>query len=367
MSRLVSRKSRRFLPTAYQRAYPLMSQSLTSTSRNISSESLSRPYKFHIGASWAGKPPDPKVVPLNHPPFTAESPVGRWRDEMLARPKHALSHGKDAGEDFFYIADMRNNSGIAFGVADGVGGWIDSGVDPSLFAQTLMYHAHRYSQTSWAGEPEIDPTQEYEVREKVEGWEMTPFECLELAYHGVLRERLVEAGSSTACLVHLNSSSGILRSANLGDSGFLIIRSSSIIYKAPVQTHFFNCPKQLTKLPSNTRKYNRSYIDYPSEAAVYETKVRDGDIVIAYTDGLSDNVFPSDLVAICSLVARSGGSEDQQVQTMADRIVQYAQSCMRDRKKVSPFEKDAAREGMYYRGGKVDDVTVVMALVRETI
>ncbi|EED77102.1 predicted protein [Postia placenta Mad-698-R] len=30
--------------------------------------------------------------------------------------------------------------GVSFGVADGVGGWIDSGVDPSLFSQALMYH-----------------------------------------------------------------------------------------------------------------------------------------------------------------------------------------------------------------------------------
>ncbi|KAH7914666.1 phosphatase 2C-like domain-containing protein [Hygrophoropsis aurantiaca] len=393
MSRLAARKMRRTLPSINQRAHFPQQYS------SISSEPLSRPYKFHIGVSWAGKPPDPKVKPLKHPRFAAESPIGRWRDEMLVRPKHAVNLAKSAGEDFFYIADMRNQSvgklasqsctipnsslflsspsgralspliqGIAFGVADGVGGWIDSGVDPSLFSQTLMYHAHRYSQTSWAGEPEIDPTQEYEDREKVEGWEMTPFECLELAYHGVLRERFVVAGSSTACLIHLNSSSGKLRSANLGDSGFLIIRSSSIIYRSPSQTHFFNCPKQLTKFPSDSRKYARNYnIDYPSAADSYEMKLRDGDIVIAYTDGLSDNVFPSDLVAICSLVARSGGPEEQQVQVMADRMVQYAQSCMHDRKKASPFEKEAFREGLFYKGGKIDDVTVVTALVRETI
>ena len=45
-----------------------------------------------------------------------------------------------------------------------------------------MYHAHRYAKSGWPGEPEIDPTQEYEEREKVEGWELRPTECLELAY-----------------------------------------------------------------------------------------------------------------------------------------------------------------------------------------
>ena len=101
--------------------------------------------------------------------------------------------------------------------------------------------------------------------------------------------------------------------------------------------------------------FNKYYLDPPSAAAQYETKLRQGDIVMAYvghlyyattwrsyhlqTDGLSDNVFPAELAAICSLIARAGGPEDEQVQSMADRIVHYAQACMRDRKRLSPFER----------------------------
>jgi len=151
------------------------------------------------------------------------------------------------------------------------------------------------------------------------------------------------------------------------DSGFSIIRSSSVFYKQRTQTHFFNCPKQLTKIPVNVPKYTRACIDSPREADTYETKLRDGDIVIAYTDGLSDNVFPNEIISICNLVARSGGPEDTQVQAMADRIVDYARQCMANKKRPSPFEREAARKGMFFRGGKMDDVTVVLALVRETI
>lgn len=57
------------------------------------------------------------------------------------------------------------------------------------------------------------------------------------------------------------------------------------------------------------------------------------------TDGLSDNVFTPDIVAICSLVARSGGSENVQAQMMANRIIEYAQVCMRERKKMTPFSR----------------------------
>lgn len=88
-----------------------------------------------------------------------------------------------------------NPKGVAFGVADGVGGWVDSGVDPSLFAQALMYYSHNHSRDSWAGEPEVDPTQDHEHREDVRGREITPYQCLDLAYRQVLREQLVEAGA----------------------------------------------------------------------------------------------------------------------------------------------------------------------------
>ncbi|KAJ8463516.1 hypothetical protein ONZ51_g10208 [Trametes cubensis] len=344
--------------------------------------SLPRPYRFHVGTSWAGKPHDPRGPRVKSSPFPPDSPIGKWRDQMLSKPNAPA--GKHIGEDFFYVQDMREKSGISLGVADGVGGWTESGVDPSLFSQALMYHAHRYSKAAWPGEPEVDPTQEYEEREQVEGWELTPLECLESAYGGVLRERNVLAGSSTACVLTLNASNGLLRAANLGDSGFLVIRASSVIYQQRSQTHFFNCPKQLSKLPTSPKRFSRACVDNPSDADLCEMKLRHGDIVIAYTDGLSDNVFPAEMVAICSLVARqfqlskrtitSVGeqeaeqvSEDLEAQAMAERIVDYARMCMFNHKRVSPFERAAAREGMYFRGGKVDDVTVIVTIVQEAI
>lgn len=365
----------------------LVRQILRKTHRFRSLATLApRPYTFHIAASWAGKVEDHRIRKV---PFPPDTPIGSWRDKMLSRPKSAYNNN-DAGEDFFFIQEvgtippppsprhpsrkrnkmiqMRSQSGVSFGVADGVGGWTDSGVDPSLFSQALMYHAHRYSRNAWAGEPEIDPTMDYEEREQIEGWEMTPYECLDLAYGGVLRERFVQAGSSTACIISLNASSGVLRSANLGDSGFTIFRGSNMLYRQPSQTHFFNCPKQLTKLPANSgRRFPRACVDSPSEASTHQVKLRDGDIIVAYTDGLSDNVFPDDMATICLLASRAGGSEDVRVQAIADRMVHYARLCMDSKDRVSPFERDAARQGMFFRGGKPDDVTVIVALVKETI
>jgi len=120
-------------------------------------------------------------------------------------------------------------------------------------------------------------------------------------------------------------------------------------------------------LPTNAgRRFSRACVDSPSEAEIYEAKLRDGDIVVAYTDGFSDNVFPSEMATICSLVARSGKTEDEQVQAMADRMVEYSRLCMKSKTRVSPFEREASRQGMYFRGGKPDDVTVIVGLIRET-
>jgi len=229
-----------------------------------------------------------------------------------------------------------------------------------------MYYAQRYAGRAWAGEPEIDPTID-DAELESEGEEMVPEELLQAAYNDVILDSSVDAGSSTACILTLNASSGLLQAANLGDSGFVIIRSSSVIYTQPSQTHFFNCPRQLAKLPF-TPRYSTSIKDDPADADCFHLSLRDGDIVILFSDGLSDNVFPDELAQICALVARTAPSEKEhvQVQAMADRIVDYARSCMFNYHRVSPFEKASVKEGKPFRGGKIDDVTVLVALIKET-
>ena len=44
----------------------------------------------------------------------------------------------------------------------------------------------------------------------------------------------------------------------------------------------FICRRQLSKLPKGVPGFSRAVIDSPREADTYETKLRDGDIVIAY-------------------------------------------------------------------------------------
>ncbi|KAJ6630798.1 phosphatase 2C-like domain-containing protein [Mycena sp. CBHHK59/15] len=315
--------------------------------------SLQRPYTFYIAANWAGKPsydddPAPKVF------FPPDSPIGSWRDTSLAKfAPYSTRKVRSPGEDFFLCTSVSGfgvRIGVSLGIADGVGGWTNEGIDPSLFSQALMYYAHGHLQNGWAGEREVDPILEIAA---AGGAEITPSECLQFAYQNVLAEKAVPAGSSTACLLTLNASSGILRSANLGDSGFFVIRSSSIFYNSPPLTYYFNCPWQLAKLPptrGRNSKYRGSIRDPPSAAHEYTTRLRDGDIIIVYTDGLSDNVYPLEILKMCSLIMQGPGPEAKQVQSIAENLVRLARACMfSDR--VSPFELEAKQHRKVYTGG----------------
>lgn len=89
------------------------------------------------------------------------------------------------------------------GVADGVGGWQNVGVDPSLFAWALMNNAQEAASSGKASHP---------------------LDVLALAYERVVKDKTVLAGSSTACIVSVEKRTGRLICANLGDSGFRLFR-----------------------------------------------------------------------------------------------------------------------------------------------
>lgn len=50
-------------------------------------------------------------------------------------------------------------------------------------------------------------------------------------------------GSSTACILALEGDT--LHAANLGDSGFMVVRRNKVMYKSRSQQHQFNYPFQL--------------------------------------------------------------------------------------------------------------------------
>ncbi|CAE6447712.1 unnamed protein product [Rhizoctonia solani] len=327
-----------------------------------------RPYKVEIGVSFAGKPAlDAQQLPKKKTiAFSRDHPIAQWRDSLLKWENKQL-RSRSAGEDFFYVTQSINNSGVSLGIADGVGGWSEDGVDPSLFSQALMYYASRHASSSWAGEPDFDPIEGTSGLGKSDK-SLSPVEIMSLAYEDVLNEPSVECGSSTACIVNIDAQSGKLLAANLGDSSFSILRSSTIFHEQKPQTHYFNCPRQLAKLLPTQRPHLR-ITDRPEHADTFSTQLRHEDLIILSTDGLGDNVHPGEILGLASILRR--GTADQPgvnfAQVFADKLVEYAVGCMFAYDKISPFELAARDEGFKHIGGKIDDVTIVTARITENI
>ena len=58
------------------------------------------------------------------------------------------------------------------------------------------------------------------------------------------------SGSCTACVVALHYDESKIYTANLGDSGFLVIRRGEVIHRSEEQQHYFNTPFQLSVAPT---------------------------------------------------------------------------------------------------------------------
>lgn len=76
---------------------------------------------------------------------------------------------------------------MAFGVVDGVGGWEESGVDPADFAHSLCEHM-AYGAANF-------PDHLADVSSQLD-----PVDLLEHGFEGVMNDKTVGAGGSTACV-----------------------------------------------------------------------------------------------------------------------------------------------------------------------
>mmetsp|Transcript_27452 Transcript_27452/g.53459 ORF Transcript_27452/g.53459 Transcript_27452/m.53459 type:complete len:306 (-) Transcript_27452:63-980(-) len=243
--------------------------------------------------------------------------------EILAHP-----HKKNGGEDAAFICTDANT----VGVADGVGGWAEKGIDAGAYARNLMDNAKQLATAlkSAADEKSI------------------PLDALRVLVgaHRVTRD----PGSATACVAVFEGST--MRATNIGDSGFAIIRQRELCFKSPPQQHSFNFPYQIGF---------GSDADHPAMADRFEVELRSGDVVIMATDGLFDNVFDKQL---CHMVseAQDKGLTPQQT---ASNLASFAQRLGMTAVVRSPFSVAAANAGYLFMGGKLDDTSVVVTYVSE--
>jgi hypothetical protein len=356
------------------------------------------------------------------------------------------------GEDGWFISSTVS----AMGVADGVGGWQDSGINPADYSKTLMMYCKRYlegeklsvllaegprrsqkqhqqqrgiSQSSpaspttsdqqqdnpvlvlesgeWidgvspaivAGDPiapvEIQPLEintEIPSTPQAESSSSTPKPLNIFESEGgeeemyltedprtpkgalALAHKLTRLpGSSTACVLKLNKQLNTLDAVNLGDSGFVIVRKAKVVFRSPPLQHFFDCPLQLASVPDFT-----SETDTVKDADIFRIPLKPGDCIIIATDGLLDNVFPNDIAALAP-------TTEAEVEAAADRLMALATKLASDGSYESPYVKAAQEAGFKptlmeslmgmsfdkgklslggMRGGKLDDITLLCALV----
>ena len=140
-------------------------------------------------------------------------------------------------------------------------------------------------------------------------------------------------GSSTACLMMLSHTDLMLYTTNIGDSGFLVVRSGEVVHRSQEQQHYFNTPFQLSLPP--TELQSEVLADRPESADQYEFCVEDGDVILLATDGIFDNVPDRLLVEEMAVVQHC--KDEMRLQQCANSIALMARKLSRD-PKVSSFD-----------------------------
>lgn len=341
-------------------------------------------FTYHVAASYSAKQDRFNAEqnlftrPVHDPTKSIIADIRECKDAINKR------HRAKSGQDAFFFSQVGDTATTAFGVADGVGGWVESGLDPADFSHGLCEYM-ACAARSWP-----------------HGFNTTslhPKDLLQVAYDEVTEDDSIEGGGSTACLA-VAEPDGNVEVANLGDSGFMHLGLNAVRHFTQPQTHAFNTPYQLSKTPQRMLVQMAVFggpatlSDLPKESSVSHHKVRHGDVLVFATDGVWDNLSPQDALGIVSrhmvdlgawvekdgtlevgknlarLVqadpARRANSSSLQAK-VAVAIAKEAKETGLNTRRDGPFAKEVQKwyPGENWHGGKPDDIAAVVAVVLE--
>ncbi|KAJ7777203.1 hypothetical protein B0H16DRAFT_1226242, partial [Mycena metata] len=173
----------------------------------------------------------------------------------------------------------------------------------------------------------------------------------------------------------------VLKIAHVGDCMGMLVREGAVRWRSEEMWWRWNTPVQLIT---------------PSSAAhLFTLPVRAGDIVILASDGLSDNLWDEDVLEEVGRVGRAWAGSDSGSASSSDTAVAGVDSarlrrrtlagmlsealCSRARRVATrragreggrrcdeddtPFARRARETGKVYRGGKNDDISVIVAVI----
>ncbi|CAK7263055.1 Protein phosphatase 2C 7 [Sporothrix epigloea] len=360
-------------------------------------------FTYNVAASYIAKdrPYDPSTHVFHFNPYNH---VQQTSTSQRKRP----SQRPDSGQDAFFVSRVGETGTVALGVADGVGGWMESGVDPADFSHGICdYMAaaaydHGRTQATEQSETPLNDRQQTPPS-------LGARQLMEIGYQAVRHDRSIRAGGSTA-IVGLLSPDGGLEVANLGDSGYIQLRLNAVHACSEPQTHAFNTPYQLSVIPPSILARMAAFggaqlSDKPRDAEVTRLDLRHGDVLVFATDGVWDNLLNQELLQLVSRVmlatgawqpqgkdagaavavapfsvlkkltdgeesgvGSTGSSNTVTLQSLiATHITGAAKAASVNTKVDGPFAKEVKR---YYpretwHGGKIDDICVVVAIVSE--
>lgn len=155
----------------------------------------------------------------------------------------------------------------------------------------------------------------------------------------------------------------LLYVTNLGDSQVMVVRPSTrtMVFKSTEQWHWFDCPRQLGTNSPDTPK---------NCAVVDEVPIQEGDIVLAMSDGVIDNLWEHEIVEKVSesfekwkngdvrghKITKGCESVDRNASAMeyvAEELMEAAKVIALDPYAESPFMEHAIEEGLASEGGKL--------------
>ncbi|GEQ68014.1 hypothetical protein JCM33374_g1680 [Metschnikowia sp. JCM 33374] len=284
-----------------------------------------------------------RVAVAFQPKLRQHTNIFKRRAHGGAAPNSALS---PSGEDNLFVSEQSADGCLALGVADGVGGWADAGYDSSAISRELC---HLIKTGFEAADSKTT---------------VSPRSLLASAFDGVQKSADVEIGGTTACLGVLTPDRK-LKVANLGDSWCGLFRDHKLIEETRFQTHNFNTPYQLAKIPQRIlheaeRQGKRYIIDSPDMCDEYEWDLQKDDVVIFATDGVTDNVVPQDI----EVFLKDQAAQNKPLHETSAQLVKEVVKVSKDPNYPSAFAQELSKlTGQRYMGGKEDDITVVMVKV----
>jgi protein phosphatase PTC7 len=131
----------------------------------------------------------------------------------------------------------------------------------------------------------------------------------------------------------------------------MVFRGKRLVYRSPTQHSFFNYPFSLGNWVQKGKRRASVFLG--------EFDLEQGDIVVAGTDGLFDNLFGSEIEEI---LQEHGGRSCPQALAWTIATVASMNSTSEDYD--SPFAVAAESEGIEHIEGKVDDITVIIAVIK---